>query len=293
MSNVAQSPACHIAKTKKTRRTILILSAVAVCSLATVGYCQGLAGLENLLLFHPSGKLGRTPAAIGLKFDEVTLQTADQVKIHAWWIPCKRARAALILSHGNGGNISYRLEKLRIFHSLNLDVLMYDYRGYGKSEGKPSEAGVYSDVQAAYDFLVQQKEVPPGRIIAYGESLGGPVAAHLASKNEVGALILDSTFTSLKDIAEVHLPLLAGLVQSQYDTLADAATLKQPVLVLHSPDDEIIPCAQGKRLFEVVTAPKQFVELRGDHNSGFLKSKKSYVTGLDGFLDAHFPASKH
>jgi hypothetical protein len=245
-----------------------------------------------MLLFFPSKPLGATPASIVLTFDEVFLETADHVKIHAWWIPCKHARAALIFSHGNGGNISHRLDKLRVFHNLNLDVLLYDYRGYGKSEGVPSEAGLYCDAQAAYDFLIKEKKVPPDRIIAYGESLGGSVAAHLASKNQVGALILDSSFTSLKDKAQVYYPLLAGLVQSRFDALADAETVKEPVLVLHSPNDDIVPYAQGRRLFEVVTGPKQFIELRGDHNTAFLISEKNYVKGLGRFLDAHFAKSQ-
>jgi uncharacterized protein len=272
------------------RRTASIPSLLVVCGLASVGRCQDLAGLEKMLLFFPTKTLVGTPAKIGLEFDEVSLRTADKVKLHAWWVPCAQARATLILSHGNGGNISQRLDKLRIFHDLDLNVLLYDYRGYGKSEGAPSEAGLYADAQAAYDYLVKEKKIPPRRIIAYGESLGGAVAAHLAAKNEVGGLILDSSFTNLKDVARTHYPLLAWLVQSNYDTLGDTKGVKVPVLVLHSRDDEIVPYAQGKRLFEAVKGDKQFVELRGDHNGGFLRSKKSYVKGLDAFLKRHFAA---
>ncbi len=270
-------------------RRALLASLLVACGLASAGYCQDLANLEKSLLFFPAKELVGTPAKIGLTFDEVSLETADRVKLHAWWVPCEQARATLLLSHGNAGNISHRLDKLKIFHDLGLNVLLYDYRGYGKSQGTPSEAGLYADAQAAYDFLLKEKKIPPRRIIAYGESLGGSMAAHLASKNAVGAMILDSSFSSLKDMAQTHYPLLAGLVQSKFDTLTATTSVTAPVLVLHSSGDEIIPFAQGKKLFEAAKEPKQFVELRGDHNSGYLTSKKAYVKGLESFVGAHFP----
>lgn len=253
---------------------------------------QDLAGLEKKLTFQPRKELIGTPAKIGLKFEEVSLQAADRVELHAWWVPHDKARGTLVLSHGNGGNISHRLDKLRIFHDIGLDVLLYDYRGYGKSGGDPSEAGLYADVQAAYDFLVKEKKIPPRQIISYGESLGGPVAVRLAGKNEVGALILDSSFTNLKDMAQTHFPLLAEFVQSQFDALAGVASVKAPVLVLHSAQDDIVPYSHGKRLFAAAKEPKQFVELRGDHNGGYLISKAAYVKGLDTFLSAHFPSAR-
>jgi uncharacterized protein len=269
-------------------RSMLLTSFFLACGLAANGHCQDLASLEKMLLFFPAAELLGTPAKIGLKFDEVSLQTADQVKLHAWWVPREHAIATLILSHGNAGNISYRLDKVKIFHDLGLNVLLYDYRGYGKSEGAPSEEGLYADVQAAYDFVAKEKKIPSREIIAYGESLGGAIAAHLASKNEVGAMILDSSFSSLQDMARKHYPLLAGLVQSHFDTFTDTKAVKSPVLVLHSSGDEIAPYAQGKRLFEAAKEPKQFVELRGDHNNAYLTSKRAYMKGFDSFLKAHF-----
>lgn len=279
-------------KRGKTPQAIWILPLLSACLWTSQGYGQGLTDIEKRLLFFPTKNLAATPAKIGLKFDEVSLQTADHAKLHAWWVPRKNACGTLILSHGNGGNISHRLDKLRIFYNLGLNVLLYDYRGYGKSEGTPSETGVYADAQAAYDFAVKEKKTPPDKIIAYGESLGGSVAAHLAGENEVGALILDSSFTSLRDMARVHFPAVAWLTQSKFDTLGSVATISVPVLVLHSTDDEVAPYAQGKKLFETAHEPKQFVELRGNHNEGFLKSKQAYVKGLDSFLKKHFAAPK-
>jgi uncharacterized protein len=259
--------------------------------LTSVGHCQGLADIEKKLLFFPSKPLVGTPRDIGLAFDEVSLEAADKTKLHAWWVPCDRARGTLVLSHGNGGNISHRMEKLKIFHDLGLSVLLYDYRGYGKSEGTPSEPGVYADAQAAYDFVVKDKKIPPSQVISYGESLGGSIAARLASKNDVGSLILDSSFTSLKDMAKVHYPLVQLLVQSKFDTLGAVRSVKAPVLVLHSRDDEVVPFAQGKRLFDAANPPKEFVELTGDHNSGFLRSKAKYVNAIAIFLNRYLAPS--
>lgn len=258
---------------------------------ASRGFAQNMADVakdvENSILFFPTKKIEETPKAIKLKFDEVELKTADKVKIFAWWVPCENARGTLIFSHGNAGNISHRLDKLQIFHDLGLNVLLYDYRGYGRSQGTPNEKGLYADVQAAYDFAVKEKKTSGREIIAYGESLGGPVAAHLAAGNRVKALILDSTFTSLKDMAQSRSSLLVGFVQSKFDTLADVAKVQSPTLVLHSPADEIIPFTQGKKLFAASKAPKQFVELQGGHNDGFMDCKKKYVQGLDKFLTSH------
>jgi uncharacterized protein len=264
-----------------------VVALIFVWGSASRGLAQALAEIENSILFFPDKTLVATPEKIKLAFDKISLLTADKVKLHAWWVPRQNARATLIFSHGNAGNISHRLAKLRIFHDLGLNVLLYDYRGYGRSEGSPNEKGLYADVQAAYDFAVKEKNIPADRIIAYGESLGGPVAAHLAANNTVNLLILDSTFTNLKDMAQSQSPLLVPLVQSKFDTLSDVANVKSPTLILHSPDDEVVPYAQGRQLFAASKARKKFVKLHGSHNGGFLASKKAYVKGLGEFLTAN------
>jgi len=255
---------------------------------ATTGQKADLSALENMVLFHPMKDISATPEKLKLKFEDVTITTADGVKLNAWWVPCANARATLLLSHGNAGNIGHRLEKLKIFHSFGLNVLMYDYRGFGKSEGTPNEKGLYADVQAAYDFLAKKKAVPANRIISYGESLGGSVAAYAASTNKVGALILDSSFTSVKEMAAAMSPMLANLTQAGLDTGAALKNVNAPVLVLHSPTDEIVPYAQAKKNFNAAKEPKQFVELKGDHNDGFLTSGETYTKGINKFLDTHF-----
>jgi uncharacterized protein len=275
------------------RSTLWYSCLVAVCGWAGAARAQqDFTALQNMILFQPSRAMEETPEKLGLKYEEVTLQAADKVKLNAWWVGCPSARATLLLSHGNAGNISHRLDKLKIFHALGLNVLLYDYRGFGKSGGVPSEAGVYADGQAAYDYLVKDKKVAPGKLIAYGESLGGSVAAHLAGTNQVGALVLDSSFSSLKGMVQAIAPFLADMVTPGFDTLAEVKKVNAPVLVLHSPKDEVVPYAQGKKLFDTAKEPKQFVELTGSHNEGFLTSGKTYLDGLDKFLKAHFPNPK-
>ncbi|HSV27048.1 MAG TPA: alpha/beta hydrolase, partial [Sedimentisphaerales bacterium] len=173
-----------------------------------------------------------------------------------------------------------------IFHGLGLNVMIFDYRGYGASAGRPNEKGTYLDAQAAYDWVVKEKGALPRDIIAYGESLGGSIAAHLAGTNECGGLILDSAFTSLAAVGQRHFPWLPvrWIVGNKYDTTAFLAKVNCPVLVIHSRDDEIVPFDMGEELFRLAREPKKFVEIRGTHNEGFIESEDAYVQELRDWL---------
>ncbi len=244
-------------------------------------------------LIHLPGVPGRaltaTPAALDLDFDEVELTTDDGLKLHGWWLPVADARGTLLFCHGNAGNISHRLESLAIFHNLGLNVLIFDYRGYGRSQGSPGEDGLYRDAQAAWDYLLAVRGLEPGRIVIFGRSLGAAVAAHLASRQKPGALILESAFTSAPDMAADLYPWLPArwLTRLRYATLAYLGSVAAPVLVIHSPHDEIVPFKHGQRLYQAAREPKGFVELRGDHNNGFLVSGPAYREKLAAFLDRH------
>lgn len=232
-----------------------------------------------------------TPSDIGLDYREVWLETEDGERLHAWWAPHPQARAVLHFSHGNAGNISHRLDSLRIFHSLGLSVLMYDYRGYGQSSGSPSEPGLYLDAEAAWRWLVDEAGVAPDQIVLFGRSLGGTVAAQLATRKQPAALILESTFTSVPDIAaEIYwwLP-VRRLARVQFDARSALAHGNQPTLIVHSPDDEIVPFSHGLALLEAAPQPRDLLELRGSHNTGFLLSEQRYREGLAAFLDEHLP----
>ena len=239
----------------------------------------------------PSRELVASPQEIGLNYENIELRTEDGVRLHGWYIPAVANRGTLLFFHGNAGNISHRLESIRIFHKLKLSVFIFDYRGYGRSEGSPSEAGTQSDARAAWRFLTEERGIAPGKIIVFGRSLGAAVAAQLATHTQPGALIIESAFTSVPDVAaEIYwwLP-VRWLTRFDYATRDYVAQGQGPVLVVHSPEDEIIPYRHGEAIFTAAHAPKEMLRLRGGHNDGFLLSGEHYVQGLDGFLSRNLP----
>jgi fermentation-respiration switch protein FrsA (DUF1100 family) len=237
-------------------------------------------------VFFPDPELLSNPAKHGLPFRDLTLTTSDSVKLHAWYLPADSSRGVILFCHGNGGNISYVIETLAALHGLGFDVLAFDYRGYGLSEGEPEEEGLYRDADAAWNFLVDERGVDPSSIVLHGRSLGGGVATYLATKHRPAALILESTFTSIPDIGAKIFPYfpIRLLSQIKFETLKRLPGIEAPVLVIHSRDDEMIPFDHGRSLFAAAKEPKEFLEIGGDHNSGFHVSGRKYVEGIGGFL---------
>lgn len=234
----------------------------------------------------PSRDIEMTPDEAGLPYEPVTLVTSDNVQLDGWFIPASQARGVVLFFHGNAGNISHRLDSLLLFNTLGLSTFIFDYRGYGRSQGKPSEQGMYQDAEAAWQYLTRERNVLPQHIILFGRSLGGSVAAHLAAIHTPGALILESCFTSVPDIAADAYPFLPGglLSRFSYNTREKLEYAACPVLIAHSRSDEIIPCKHGLALYAAAKEPKRFLELRGGHNDGFLVTGKAYKDGLDSFL---------
>ncbi len=246
---------------------------------------------QNRLLFLPnlpSRAVEQSPSAVGLSYESVNLVTSDNTHLDGWFIPAPKERGVILFCHGNAGNISHRLDSLLLFHRLGFSTLLFDYRGYGRSQGSPSEAGTYLDVNAAWDYLTQERSVAPSRIIMFGRSLGAAVAAHQASLHSPGALILESSFSSVPDLAAKLYPFLPvrWLSRLDYNVQQQLSAVSCPVLVVHSRDDEIIPFSHGRTLYAAANEPKQFLELRGGHNDGFLLAGKTYTEGLDEFLSA-------
>jgi hypothetical protein len=243
-----------------------------------------LSGCLSSMLYHPVPELRGTPADVGLPYESVCLETVDGERLGAWWIPSGTPRGVLLYCHGNGGNISALLDSVRIFNRLGLDLFVFDYRGYGESTGSPSEQGLYRDVESAWDYLERVRRIDPRKIVVFGWSLGGPVAAWLSRKHRPGALILEGAFTSLQDAARDRVPgfFVSLLIPDQYPTKRYLAMVECPVLVIHSRDDEVMPFHHGEALFAAAGGSKQFLEIRGSHNRGFLDSR--YEISIDSFL---------
>jgi fermentation-respiration switch protein FrsA (DUF1100 family) len=240
--------------------------------------------LSNL----PDRALGASPSDIGLDYEDVSLTTSDNERLHGWYIPAINSRGVLLFFHGNAGNISHRLDSIEIFHELDLDILIIDYRGYGQSTGKATEQGTYLDAQAAWDYLINSRRIPANRIIVFGRSLGGAVGAWLGVQHTPAAVIIESSFSSGVDMAHRLYPFLPVrlITRLKYPVVDYAARLDCPVLVVHSKHDEIIPFTMGQAIYAAVHQQKKFLELRGDHNNGFLISQEEYIAGLKDFTRA-------
>ena len=242
--------------------------------------------LERTSLFAPSKSITLQPDHIGLSFEEVYFLTPDSIKLHAWYIPSERSQTVVLFCHGNAGNVSGRLGKIEQFHSLGLNIFIFDYRGYGKSEGSPTERGMYSDAMAAFDYLVQERGIAPEHIVVYGASLGGAAAVDVISKKEPAALILDSTFSNAVDMARFYYPHIPSvLVSIKLDSLSKIKNVKKPVLFFHSKDDDIVPYKLGRKLYEAANDPKEFITLQGDHNDGHMFDYEKFTGGIKRFLE--------
>lgn len=241
---------------------------------------------QDKLLYYPDNDLLFSPADINLNFEDVYFKSEDNLDLHGWYIKHENPAATLLFFHGNAGNISHRLESLQIFHQLGLSVFMIDYRGYGRSNGKPTEQGTYLDALAAWNYLRQDLQLDAGEIIIFGRSLGGAIASWLAVKESPKALILESTFTSIPEMGQHLYPYLPikWLARIHYPTIDRIENIDCPLLIIHSPDDEIVPYELGQKIFEKANQPKQFLEISGDHNQGFLITGDIYNEGLRQFI---------
>lgn len=244
----------------------------------------------RLVYFPLQGPYGVTPQAYGLAYQRVNLATQDREQLAAWWIPVARqARGTVLLFHGNAGNIAQRIEYAAMFNAMGYSILLVDYRGYGESTGKPSEAGTYRDAAASWAWLTTTQHIRPADIVIFGESLGGGVATWLAAKETPRALILASTFTSVPDLgAEIYpwLP-VRWISRIHYDNRANLERISVPVLIAHSPGDDIIPYAHGRRLHAAAREPKSFLELAGGHNEGFVFTRAQWRDAVRVFLQRH------
>lgn len=241
---------------------------------------------QERIVFQPSARLVGDPSHIGLDYEDVRLHTEDDERLHGWWVPRTAARGTILFFHGNAGNISGRLETIRMLHGLEMNVLIIDYRGYGESTGVPTEQGLYRDAEAAWKHLISERGIDTSRIVIHGRSLGGGPSVWLAERVTAGALILEATFTSVPDAGAHHYPYLPVrlLARVKFDNLAGLGRCRTPLLVVHSEEDLVVPYAHGRRLFTAASEPKEFLALSGGHANAFMGSNEAYASTLDRFL---------
>jgi len=224
--------------------------------------------------------------------EEVTFRAADGTQLVSWYLRATSARATVLFFHGNAGNLSHRTDILRALAGLDADVLIVGYHGYGKSQGKPSEASLYLDADAAYAYLTEQRGVPPSRLVVFGESLGGGPAIDLASRQPCAGLIVQSAFTSIRDMASHTVPFFptGWLLQSKFDNLAKIPHIGVPKLFFATRTDEVVPYRQTRQLFDAASAPKTWVECDScGHNDLFWKQQREWVAAVRQFLDEVAP----
>jgi fermentation-respiration switch protein FrsA (DUF1100 family) len=260
----------------------------AIIALALAGAVLLAAYLfQDRLVFFPLQGMAADPNQAGLEYEDARIETTDGLLLHGWYVPARQGRGTVLFCHGNAGNVSHRLETLEIIHGLGFSCLIFDYRGYGRSQGKPSERGLYDDVLAAGRWLRREKGVGARDLVLWGRSLGAAVAAYAAAKEDPAALILESAFTSVPEMGKKLYPFLPVklIARIGFETGEHVAKVSCPVLVIHSPDDEIVPFEMGRGVFEAAPEPKRFMEIFGSHNTGFLNSGRSYVQGIEEFLN--------
>ncbi len=283
-----------LARVKKARRWLVPLLGLLVIALMLYRF-------EHSQVYHPTRDAEYTPDDVGRPAEDLWLKTPDGLRLHAWFFAAEksspRARFAMLFCHGNGGNLTSRPGYYRAILETGVNLLTFDYRGYGLSEGEPSEAGTYTDATTAYAWL-RARGFAPEHILVWGESLGGGIASHVAATQSVGGLVLQSSFTSIPDIGAEVFPWLPVRLLSRikYDTHSRLPHLKCPVVVMHSRGDMTIRFHHGERNFAAALPPKALIELEGDHNDPLLANRAAYVSGAEKLVQlaeaATVPASK-
>ena len=272
-------------------RKVKALRWLALSGLVALGLFLLLERLVDTLIFQPSPGAGYEAAALGIDAESLFLTTEDGVRIHAFYLAAPGASRALLFLHGNAGNASHRLPNAALLAGLGIHVLLIDYRGFGRSEGSPSEQGVYADARAGLAHLHTARGIPAARTFVFGRSLGGAVASAMAVEKPLAGVILESTFSSVSDIAAPLLgPFARPVVGGRFDSLARIPDAKAPLLFFHGDRDRTVPHALGQRLFEAAPEPKAFETLPGaGHNDTVQWGGRSYLERIRRFLDENTP----
>ncbi len=254
-----------------------------------VGFAtDALNGFIESQIFFPDRIMRFSPADFGLTFEDAWIDTSDGVKLHGWWVPGNPDDAVVLFCHGNAGNISDRVDNVARLNRLGLNVLIFDYRGYGRSEGNISESGFYLDAEAAYGRARSEADKLGVKLVIFGRSLGGIAAVHMASGRKCSGIILESTFTNLGDMAKIHFPLPTGMLDlgTRFNAVDKIGGVNAPLLFFHGDRDAIVPFELGKALYEAAPEPKEFITLSGaNHNDTYLVAGADYFSKWRGFID--------
>jgi hypothetical protein len=242
-------------------------------------------------IFQPARGVDVTPERLGIRAENVWLRSEDGLRLHAFWLPAPGATRAILLLHGNAGNASQRLPRAAALAGLGAHVLLLDYRGYGLSEGRPGEPGAYADARAALSNLVVERGIDETRVVLFGHSLGGAIAVDLAADRKLAGVVLESTFTSLADVARGFAgPLGSLLLRGRFDSRSKIGRLRAPLLQLHGDRDTLVRFEVGRALFEAAPQPKRFEALRGaGHNDTAELGGRNYLEHVRRFIDEVAP----
>ena len=241
------------------------------------------------LVFFPDTTIEQTPAELDLPFEDIWFTSSDSVRLHGWLIPASSPNHLLLFCHGNAGNISHRLDNVRLLHNRGISVFIFDYRGYGRSQGRISEKGFYLDSEAAYEVAREWAEKHRAKLVVFGRSLGGIAATHLASTKHCDGLILESTFTNMGAMARAHypLPFAETLLKHRLDAVGQIVQVRVPILFFHGDKDSIVPIELGRKLFEAAPNPKEFVVIPGaGHNDTYFVGGQDYFKKIDSFFNS-------
>lgn len=272
--------------------TISTLFGAAALSIAAV-YCVIVVYFyfAQMRLIYAPNDPARTPdtdpSAINLHYDSVWLES-NHARIQGWWIPHPTAWHTVLFMHGNAGNISHLLETIQALHQQGVNVFVFDYQGYGNSEGTPNEENTYADAETAYQYLVEEQDINPHKILFFGRSLGGGIACWLARRHAPSALILESTYISITQLGREKYPFLPvqWLSRVRYQTVGHLEAIHCPTLVIHSQEDEKIPYAHAQTIYQHIAHDnKHFLTLSGLHYDGYSTSGNTYTNGLTAFFN--------
>jgi fermentation-respiration switch protein FrsA (DUF1100 family) len=263
---------------------ILVFAAFTTVTLSEKTVLEGF--IERYFIFFPSQPLLSEPSGWGMDFEDVYFTASDGVELNAWLVTAGEGAPMVLWFHGNAGNIADRLDNARLLVERGLSLFMVDYRGYGRSEGRPSEKGINEDGQAAYDYLLS-RSFSAENLVVFGRSLGSTVAVHVASRNRCAGVILESAFTNMADMARQHFPVLPGMgvFKRKFPCIDHISSIDAPILLIHGNEDEIVPYKLGRRLFEAASTGKEFYTIEGaHHNDTYFVGGNEYFDRFEKFV---------